>query len=214
MSGTAVGMFSFTISSSGTLSRYFTRARSELPCAAIMTLLPFFSAGTIVLFQKGSTRLIVSSRDSDSGSSRFGMLSYFLSNFGWKGLSSAMGGGGIAYERRHWVTCSSPNFSVVSALFMPCKSPYILSFSRHVFVTGIHSKSISSKARARVLIARFCRDVKAKSTVTFASRSSLPAVMASAVPSSVTSTSTHPVNRFSKFHCDWPCRTRTRVYVP
>mmetsp|Transcript_58463 Transcript_58463/g.131488 ORF Transcript_58463/g.131488 Transcript_58463/m.131488 type:complete len:225 (+) Transcript_58463:405-1079(+) len=157
---------------------------------------------------------MVRSKDSVKGRSFLGMLAYFSSSLGWKGLSSLISGGGMAKDLRHWVTCSSPNLACVSALFMPCKSPYILSFKRHVLLMGIHNWSISSSARASVLMARFCKDVNATSTVIFASRSKRPAVMASSAPSSVTSTSTQPVNLFSKFHCDWPCLSKTSVYTP
>merc|ERR1711972_1088889 len=148
---------------------------------------------------------MVSARDSARGKF-FPKSLYFRSSFGWYGLSSLIGGGGTANDRRHSVTCSSPYFSVVSALFMPCKSPYMRSFKRQDFSTGTQSWSISSKAKLRVLIARYCNEVKARSTEMFASRNNTPAFWASAAPVSDTSTSTHPVKRFSKFHCDSPCR--------
>mmetsp|Transcript_98127 Transcript_98127/g.194300 ORF Transcript_98127/g.194300 Transcript_98127/m.194300 type:complete len:263 (-) Transcript_98127:51-839(-) len=207
-------MLSLMILSSGTSSKYLTSARNELPCAAIRTFLPFLSSGAMALLQKGNTRRIVSCSDSAVGICHLGTDAYFASSLGWYGLSSAIGGGGTSKDRRHCVTCSSPNFSVVSALFMPCRSPYILSFNRQVLVTGIQSRSISSNARPKVLIARFCSDVKASSTVMLASRMSLPALAASAAPFSVTSTSTQPVNRFSRFHCDSPCLNNTSVCTP
>merc|ERR1711879_221732 len=108
---------------------------------------------------------MVSAKDSARGKS-FPKSLYFGSSFGWYGLSSLIGGGGTANDRRHCVTFSSPYFSVVSDLSMPCKSPYMRSFKRQDFSTGIHSLSISSKAKASVLIARFCNEVKATSTET------------------------------------------------
>src|SRR5262245_30062451 len=39
-------------------------------------------------------------------------------------------------------------------------------------------------------------------------RSFSPAARASASPLGESGTSTQPVKRFSRFHCDWPCRSR------
>jgi hypothetical protein len=39
-------------------------------------------------------------------------------------------GGGVAYDRRQTVTCSTPCFSTVSFLSSPWSAPYILSFNR------------------------------------------------------------------------------------
>mmetsp|Transcript_122619 Transcript_122619/g.318837 ORF Transcript_122619/g.318837 Transcript_122619/m.318837 type:complete len:269 (+) Transcript_122619:14-820(+) len=177
--GTAVGMFKPMILSSGTLSRYLTSARSEFPCAAMITFLPDLRAGATVLFQKGSTRSIVIFRDSVKGSSFLERPAYFASNLGWYGLSSAITGGGTENDLRHCVTCSSPNFAVASALLAPCKSPYIRSLSFQDFCTGIQSESISSRAKAKVLMARFWTEVKAMSTVMLASFINWPAYFAS-----------------------------------
>lgn len=54
--GTPVGMFNSVMTLSEILSKYFTNARSELPCAAMMTRLPCLISGAISLFQKGTTR--------------------------------------------------------------------------------------------------------------------------------------------------------------
>ncbi|RNA33546.1 hypothetical protein BpHYR1_044584 [Brachionus plicatilis] len=53
------------------------------------------------------------------------------------------------------LTCSSPCLAAVSDLFKPCKPPYILSLSLHVFKTGIQCKSSSSWMKNNVLIALF-----------------------------------------------------------
>ena len=67
-------MFSSTMSSSEMPSRCLTRARSELPCAAMITRLPDLMDGAMVSFQKGSTRATVSFRHSVRGSSARGTL--------------------------------------------------------------------------------------------------------------------------------------------
>lgn len=51
LTGTAVGILSSAMTSSGMLSRYFTSALSELPCAAIITLFPDFMVGAISDFK-------------------------------------------------------------------------------------------------------------------------------------------------------------------
>src|SRR3569832_1031662 len=59
--------------------------------------------------------------------------------------------------------------------------------------------------------ARLSTDVKATSNLM--PLRSRPARWASSSPSLVMSTSTHPVKRFSRFHCDCPWRTRTSLPI-
>ena len=68
-SGMPVGMFSSTISLSGMLSRYLTRARRLLPWAAMMTFLPDYTMGAMVSCHSGRKRATVSFRHSVWGSS-------------------------------------------------------------------------------------------------------------------------------------------------
>ena len=75
--------------------------------------------------------------------------------------------------------------------------------------TGIHSRSISSRAIQSVRIARFSTEVYARSNVNPSAFSSSAAVFASCLPLSLRSTSTHPVNRFSRFQSLSPCRSST-----
>src|SRR3982750_4274464 len=74
-------------------------------------------------------------------------------------------------------------------------------------MTGIRAPIASSMMRS-VSSARESTDVYARSNRNPLSNS--PARRASAMPFSVSGTSTQPVNRFSRFQSDWPWRTRTR----
>nr|AAX26544.1 unknown [Schistosoma japonicum] len=80
---------------------------------------------------------------------------YLASLPGKRGSEISTGGGGISYARLHILTCASPCLAAVSDLLSPWRAPYILSFRRHVFVTGIQLRSSSSKTKFNVLIALF-----------------------------------------------------------
>src|SRR5215468_8789828 len=62
-------------------------------------------------------------------------------------------------------------------------------------------------------MARVSTEVNARSNAKPLARRSSAAVFASARPLSVRSTSVQPVNRFSWFHVDSPCRSRTTLYI-
>jgi hypothetical protein len=60
LTGAPVGIFNSEITSSGMLSRYFTRARKEFPCAAMITFFPDLVNGFILAsFKYGSSLLDV-----------------------------------------------------------------------------------------------------------------------------------------------------------
>src|SRR5213076_1983694 len=68
-----VGIFSFTIAASEILSKCFTKARSELPCAAISTRLPARTCGARVVglaarvlrCERGRRRVVAAAPDED-----------------------------------------------------------------------------------------------------------------------------------------------------
>jgi len=81
---------------SGTLSRYFTIALNEFPCATTITFLPSLIAEQIVSFQNGSTLSTVSFKHSEHGNASNGRLSYRLSNPGKRGSVVSNAGGLIS----------------------------------------------------------------------------------------------------------------------
>src|SRR5207302_2296923 len=82
----------------------------------------------------------------------------------------------------------------------------------HEWSTGSHIKSSSSSTIQRVRMARFSTETWATSNLKPRSLSSRPPRRASSRPLSDRSTSTQPVNRFSRFQTLSPWRKSTSVY--
>ena len=94
--GTPVGMLSLRMASSDMSSRYLTSARSEFPCAAMMTRLPLLMVGAIVSCQIGRKRATVSFSDSLLGTSAGSIPVYLRSFPGKRSSDSSSGGGGVS----------------------------------------------------------------------------------------------------------------------
>ena len=77
---------------------------------------------------------------------------------------------------------------------------------------GMYIKLFSSRIIHSVLIALFSVEVYATSNVNPSFFNSSAPAWASLSPDSLNGQSYHPVNRFSSFHVDSPCLTKTRVY--
>ncbi len=71
-------------------------------------------------------------------------------------------------------------------------------------MTGMSDRPISSSIRDMVSWARLSAEVKPMSKAMPWALSLRPAARASAIPTSVRTTSFHPVNRFFRFHSLWP----------
>lgn len=118
-----MGMLRSAITLSSMLSRYFTRALKEFPCAAITTRLPERMQGAMSECQNGKTlsrvvfKLSVDIFDAD------GILLYLEIFAGWCSEDKSQGGGGMSYDLLQMFTCSFPYLLTVSCLSRPCKAP-------------------------------------------------------------------------------------------
>ena len=203
-------MFSSRMSSSDTLSRYFTSARRLLPCAAMRTCLPARMSGAIASCQYGRNRATVSFSDSVSGSSdarERGVPPIA------RGMTRIVG----RQRRRRDVVAAAPDldlrFAVLRSRFglvQPLQRAVVplvqtATSGRPESTSGPsrrgRSRACGSRASARTCARRRTRISRPPSA---GRPRALPAR-----PLSFRSTSVQPVNRFSWFQTLSPWRSRT-----
>ena len=160
-----------------------------------------------------------SSKDSLSGSSS-DLSDAYSASFPGKYSDVRCSGGGSRTQRSN---CSCPYWSATSFLLRPVSAPYMRSLRRHERSSGVTPGALASAASSvqpgsiSAMTSSAVRTVRCRNDVyTLSKQMPLPARVrpakrACSSPASLSSTSTHPVNRFALFHIDSPCLRKTTL---